>query len=59
MEEKKPETMVTTIEIDKELFLKFKARCVLKEEALSGEIEKLIKKRVDQLSGTLPGKGGE
>ena len=59
MEERKAETITTTIEIDKELFLKFKALCVLKEETLSGEIEKLIKKRVDQLSGTLPGKGGE
>ncbi len=46
----KPETITTTIEIDKELFLKFKALCVLNETTLSGEIEKLIKKRVEQLT---------
>ena len=44
------ETITTTIEIDKELFLKFKALCVLNEMTLSSEIEKLIKKRVEQLS---------
>lgn len=44
------ERMTTTIEIDKELFLKFKALCVLNEATLSGEIEKLIRKRVETLS---------
>lgn len=44
------ETITTTIEIDKELFLKFKALCVLNEATLSGEIEKLIRKRVEQLA---------
>ena len=48
----KPETITTTIEVDKELFLKFKALCVLNETTISGEIEKLIKKRVEQLSKT-------
>jgi hypothetical protein len=48
--EGKPETITTTIEIDKETFLKFKALCVLNEITLSGEIEKLIKKRVEELA---------
>lgn len=43
------ETITTTIEIDKELFLKFKSLCVLNEITISGEIEKLIRKRVEQL----------
>jgi hypothetical protein len=47
--EGKPETITTTIEIDKELFLKFKSRCVLNETTISGEIEKLLKKRVEEL----------
>ena len=45
-----PETITTTIEVDKDLFLKFKALCVLNETTLSREIEKLIKKRVEQLT---------
>ncbi len=49
-EEEKPETITTTIEIEKELFLKFKALCVLNETAISREIEKLIKKRVEEMS---------
>ncbi len=44
------ETITTTIEVNKELFLKFKALCVLKELTISGEIEKLIKSRVNQLT---------
>jgi len=48
--EGKPETITTTIEIDKETFLKFKALCVLNEITLSGEIEKLIRKRVEELA---------
>ncbi len=48
--EEKPETITTTIEIEKELFLKFKALCVLKELKISSEIERLIKKRVEELS---------
>jgi hypothetical protein len=48
--DEKTEKITTTIEVDKDLFLKFKALCVLNETTLSGEIEKLIKKRVDQLS---------
>jgi hypothetical protein len=38
----------TTIEIDKELFLKFKALCVLRELKISGEIEKMIRSWVDE-----------
>ncbi len=45
-----PETITTTIEINKELFLKFKALCVLSELTISGEIEKMIKKKVEELS---------
>lgn len=44
------EKMTTTIEIEKDLFLKFKALCVLNEKTLSGEIESLIKDRVEKLS---------
>jgi len=44
------ETITTTIEVSKELFLKFKALCVLKELTISGEIEKLIRSRVDELT---------
>ncbi|MBI4181680.1 MAG: hypothetical protein HY520_01805 [Candidatus Aenigmarchaeota archaeon] len=52
--ESRPETMTTTIEVDKELFLKFKALCVLNETTISGEIEKLIRKRVEQLASDNP-----
>lgn len=45
----KPETTTTTIEIEKELFLKFKSLCVLNELTISGEVESLIRKRVEQL----------
>jgi hypothetical protein len=48
--DQKPETITTTIEIEKDLFLRFKALCVLKELKISSEIERLIKKRVDELS---------
>ena len=41
--ESAPEKTTTTIEIDKELFLKFKALCVLRELKISGEIEKMIR----------------
>jgi hypothetical protein len=46
----KPETITTTIEVDKDLFLKFKAFCVLNEMTISGEIEKLLRKRVEQMA---------
>ncbi|MCX6817555.1 MAG: hypothetical protein NTU57_01735 [Candidatus Aenigmarchaeota archaeon] len=46
----KPETITTTIEVDKDLFLKFKAFCVLNETTISGEIEKLLRKRVEQMA---------
>jgi len=46
----RPEKITTTIEVDKELFLKFKALCVLNETTISGEIENLLKKRVEQLT---------
>ena len=48
--EQKPDTITTTIEIEKDLFLKFKALCVLKELKISSEIERLIKRRVEELS---------
>jgi hypothetical protein len=44
------EKITTTIEVDKDLFLKFKALCVLNETTISGEIENLLKKRVEQLT---------
>jgi hypothetical protein len=46
----KPETITTTIEVDKDMFLKFKAFCVLNEITISGEIEKLLRKRVEQMA---------
>ena len=49
MVEEGPETITTTIEVNKELFLRFKALCVLKELKLSGEIEKMIRKWVDEM----------
>jgi len=59
-EKETAETTTTTIEVDKEIFLKFKALCVLNETTISGEIEKLLRKRVEQLSnkgdGTIVGK---
>ena len=48
--EERPERITTTIEVDKDLFLKFKALCVLNETTISGEIENLLKKRVEQLA---------
>jgi hypothetical protein len=49
----------TTIEIDKELFLKFKALCVLRELKISGEIEKMIRSWVEErgtdVAATKPG----
>ncbi|MFH1364788.1 MAG: hypothetical protein ABIH52_03990 [Candidatus Aenigmatarchaeota archaeon] len=41
--------IVTTIEVDKELFLRFKALCVLKEKTISKEIEGLLRKHVEEL----------
>lgn len=59
-EKEAAETTTTTIEVDKEVFLRFKALCVLNETTISGEIEKLLRKRVEQLSnkgdGTIVGK---
>ena len=59
--EAKPETITTTIEVEKDLFLRFKALCVLKELKISSEIERLIKRRVDELSEStdLPSKEEE
>lgn len=45
----KPETLTTTIEVGKDLFLRFKALCVLNEKTISGEIEELIRQRVEKL----------
>ncbi|MBN2094931.1 MAG: hypothetical protein JW727_02690 [Candidatus Aenigmarchaeota archaeon] len=54
-EEKKgvSEKLTTTIEVDKELFLKFKALCVLKEMKMSSVIEEMIKKWVDEASTSI------
>jgi hypothetical protein len=43
------EKIRTTININKKIFLKFKALCALKELKISQEIEKLIKKRIEEL----------
>ncbi len=42
-------TITTTIEVDKETFLKFKALCVLRELKISSEIEKLIKRWIEEI----------
>jgi hypothetical protein len=54
-EEKKGvgEKLTTTIEVDKDLFLKFKALCVLKEAKMSSIIEEMIRKWVDGASTTI------
>lgn len=52
------ETMTTTIEIDKELFLKFKALCVLNETTISGEIQRMIEKRVEKMTNNTDGAVG-
>lgn len=43
------EKIRTTVTIDKKLFLKFKSVCALNELRMSEEIEKLIKKRIEEL----------
>jgi hypothetical protein len=48
-----PEKLTTTIEVDKELFLKFKALCVLKEAKMSGVIEEMIKGWVSNASTSI------
>jgi hypothetical protein len=52
-EKKVGEKLTTTIEVDKELFLRFKALCVLKEEKMSSVIEDMIRKWVDGASTTI------
>ncbi len=54
-EERKSSTekLTTTIEVDKELFLKFKALCVLKESKMSSIIEDMIKGWVDNASTSI------
>ena len=42
-----PEKITTTIEVEKELFKKFKALCVISEMTISGEVERLIRKRLE------------
>ena len=44
------EKMTTTIEVDKDLFLRFKALCVMTETTISGEIEGLIRKKVEEVT---------
>jgi hypothetical protein len=44
------EKITTTIEVDKELFLKFKSLCVLKQLKMSGVIEESIKNWVEKES---------
>ena len=53
------ETTVTTIEVEKELFLKFKALCVLKELKMSAQIEKMIRQWVDENATDLSGQPAE
>jgi hypothetical protein len=44
------EKVTTTIEVDKDLFLRFKALCVMTETTISGEIEGLIRKKVEDVT---------
>ena len=48
------EKATTTVEIDKDLFLRFKSLCVLKETTMSEEIEKLVGDWVDKNKNTAP-----
>ncbi len=48
MSDEQATTITTTIEVDKEAFLKFKALCVLKELKISAEIEKLIRRWIEE-----------
>lgn len=43
------EKIRTTIIVNKKLFLKFKSLCALNELKISEEIEKLIKKKIEEL----------
>ena len=52
MEER--EKASTTVEIDKELLLKFKSLCVLKEVTMSDEIEKMVRDWVARNEGAKP-----
>jgi hypothetical protein len=47
------EKLTTTIEVDKELFLKFKALCVLKESKMSSVIEEMIRGWVENASTSI------
>ncbi|MGC9310496.1 MAG: hypothetical protein ACP5E4_02100 [Candidatus Aenigmatarchaeota archaeon] len=47
------EKLTTTIEVDKDLFLKFKALCVLKEIKMSSIIEEMIRQWVDDSSQSI------
>lgn len=42
-------TITTTIEIDKDVFLRFKAWCVINEKTISGEVENLLRKKVEEM----------
>jgi len=48
MAEAEPETITTTIEVNKDIFLKFKALCVLREVTISSMIEKMIKRWIEE-----------
>ncbi len=52
MEER--EKASTTVEIDKELLLKFKSLCVLKEVTMSDEIEEMVRDWVARNEGAKP-----
>ncbi len=40
------ERITTTIAVDRDLFLRFKAQCVMKEATVSGEVERMMKEWV-------------
>ena len=43
-----------SVDIDKQLLLKFKSICVLKELTMSGEIEKMVRDWVTENEGSAP-----
>ena len=47
--QKRPIRAVTSIQLNKDIFKRFKAMCVLKESTMSGEIEEMIKRRLTEM----------
>ena len=44
------ERITTTIAVDRDLFLRFKSQCVMKESTVSGEVERMMKQWGDKIT---------